>query len=81
MESKPELDTKDWQLLEALQRDARLGYAELGRKVKLSAPAVAERVKRLEDAGVISGYRAVVEPKRLGYRIEAMVRLRCDGGI
>ncbi|MDE2315445.1 MAG: Lrp/AsnC family transcriptional regulator, partial [Xanthomonadaceae bacterium] len=44
-------------------------------------PAVAERVKRLEDAGVISGYRAVVEPKRLGYRIEAMVRLRCDGGI
>lgn len=81
MESKPELDAKDWQLLEALQRDARLGYAELGRKVKLSAPAVAERVKRLEDAGVISGYRAVVEPKRLGYRIEAMVRLRCDGGI
>ena len=81
MESKPELDTKDWQLLEALQRDARLGYAELGRKVKLSAPAVAERVKRLEDAGVISGYRAVVEPKRLGYRIEAMVRLSCEGGI
>ena len=81
MESKPELDAKDWQLLEALQRDARLGYAELGRKVKLSPPAVAERVKRLEDAGVISGYRAVVEPKRLGYRIEAMVRLRCDGGI
>lgn len=81
MESKPELDAKDWQLLEALQRDARLGYAELGRKVKLSAPAVAERVKRLEDAGVIVGYRAVVEPKRLGYRIEAMVRLRCDGGI
>jgi len=81
LESKPELDAKDWQLLEALQRDARLGYAELGRKVKLSPPAVAERVKRLEDAGVISGYRAVVEPKRLGYRIEAMVRLRCDGGI
>lgn len=81
MDSKPELDGKDWQLLEALQQDARLGYAELGRKVRLSAPAVAERVKRLEEAGVISGYRAVVEPKRLGYRIEAMVRLRCDGGI
>ncbi|KZC15811.1 AsnC family transcriptional regulator [Rhodanobacter sp. FW510-R12] len=80
-EAKPELDGKDWQLLEALQADARLGYAELGRKVRLSAPAVAERVKRLEEAGVITGYRAVVEPKRLGYRIEAMVRLRCDGGI
>lgn len=80
-ESKPDWDAKDWQLLEALQRDARLGYAELGRKVRLSAPAVAERVKRLEEAGVITGYRAVVEPKRLGYGIDAMVRLRCDGGI
>ena len=80
-ESKPDWDAKDWQLLESLQRDARLGYAELGRKVRLSAPAVAERVKRLEEAGVITGYRAVVEPKRLGYGIDAMVRLRCDGGI
>jgi Lrp/AsnC family transcriptional regulator, leucine-responsive regulatory protein len=80
-ESKPEMDAKDWQILEALQHDARLGYAELGRKVRLSAPAVAERVKRLEEAGVITGYRAVIEPKRLGYGIDAMVRLRCDGGI
>lgn len=80
-ESKYEWDSTDWQLLEALQQDARLGYAELGRKVRLSAPAVAERVKRLEEAGVIVGYRAVIEPKRLGYAIEAMVRLRCDGGI
>ena len=62
MEPKPELDGKDWQLLEALQLDARLGYAELGRKVRLSAPSVAERVKRLEEAGVISGYRATVNP-------------------
>src|SRR5690348_7310633 len=76
---QPELDGKDWQLLEALQRDARLGYAELGRKVRLSAPAVAERVKRLEEAGVITGYRATINPKRLGYGISAMVRLRCDG--
>lgn len=81
LESKPDLDAKDWQLLEALQQDARLGYAELGRKVQLSAPAVAERVKRLEEAGVITGYRATVNPKRLGYTIDAMVRLRCDGGI
>ncbi len=81
MESKPELDGKDWQLLEALQRDARLGYAELGRKVRLSAPAVAERVRRLEDAGVISGYRATVNPQRLGYAISAMIRLRSDGAI
>jgi len=78
-ESKPDWDAKDWQLLEALQQDARLGYAELGRKVRLSAPAVAERVKRLEEAGVITGYRAMVDPKRMGFGIEAMVRLRCDG--
>ena len=50
-ESKPIWDATDWLLLEALQHDARLGYAELGRKVRLSAPAVAERVKRLEEAG------------------------------
>lgn len=79
--SKPELDTRDWQLLESLQQDARQGYAELGRQVGLSAPAVAERIKRLEEAGVIAGYRAVVEPRRLGYSIDAMVRLRCDGGV
>ena len=49
--------------------------AELGRRVSLSAPAVAERVKRLEDAGVITGYRAVVNPARLGYGLSAIVRL------
>lgn len=79
-ESKPILDAKDWQLIELLQEDARTGYAELGRQVGLSAPATAERVKRLEDAGVIRGYRAQIDPRRLGYAIEAVIRLRCDGG-
>ncbi len=80
-ESKPVLDPKDWQLLELLQEDARTGYAELGRQVGLSAPATAERVKRLEDAGVIRGYRAQIDPLKLGYAIEAVIRLRCDGGV
>jgi Lrp/AsnC family transcriptional regulator, leucine-responsive regulatory protein len=80
-ESKPALDTRDWLLLELLQKDARAGYAQLGRQVGLSAPAVAERVKRLEDAGVIRGYRAEVDPQRLGYVIEAVIRLRCDGSV
>lgn len=80
-ESKPGLDAKDWQLLELLQKDARTGYAELGRHVGLSAPATAERVKRLEDAGVIRAYRAEVDPQKLGYVIEAVIRLRCDGSI
>ena len=80
-ESKPSLDAKDWQLLELLQKDARTGYAELARQVGLSPPAAAERVKRLEDAGVIRGYRAEVDPQRLGYAIEAVIRLRCDGSV
>ncbi len=80
-ESKSAVDAKDWQLLELLQQDARTGYAELGRQVGLSAPAAAERVKRLEDAGVIRGYRAEIDPQKLGYAIEAVIRLRCDGNI
>jgi Lrp/AsnC family leucine-responsive transcriptional regulator len=80
-ESKPALDARDWQLLELLQKDARTGYAELGRQVGLSAPAAAERVKRLEDAGIIRGYRAEIDPQKLGYAIEAVIRLRCDGNI
>jgi Lrp/AsnC family leucine-responsive transcriptional regulator len=80
-ESKPALDAKDWQLLELLQKDARAGYAQLGREVGLSAPAAAERVKGLEDAGVIRGYRAEVDPQKLGYMIEAVIRLRCDGSV
>lgn len=75
------LDAKDWQLLELLQKDARMGYAQLGRHVGLSPPAAAERVKRLEDAGVIRGYRAELDPQRLGYVIEAVIRLRCDGSV
>jgi Lrp/AsnC family transcriptional regulator, leucine-responsive regulatory protein len=81
LESKPPLDARDWQLIEFLQKDARIGYAELGRHVGLSAPATAERVKRLEDAGVIRGYRAEVDPQKLGYAIEAVIRLRCDGNV
>jgi Lrp/AsnC family transcriptional regulator, leucine-responsive regulatory protein len=80
-ESKPSLDARDWQLLELLQKDARAGYAELGRQVGLSPPAAAERVKRLEDAGVIRGYRAELDPQKLGYVIEAVIRLRCDGTV
>jgi Lrp/AsnC family transcriptional regulator, leucine-responsive regulatory protein len=62
-------------ILEELQQDARLSMAELGRRVNLSAPAVAERVQRLERDGVIVGYRAVVDPKALGYPLAAIVRL------
>jgi Lrp/AsnC family leucine-responsive transcriptional regulator len=73
------MDGINWQLLELLQTDARTPFSELGRKVGLSAPAVAERVRRLEDAGIISGYRAQVDPAKLGYSLEAFIRMTCRG--
>lgn len=74
------LDDLDWRLLDELQTDARLSFNELGRRVHLSAPAVAERVRRLEHRGVLTGYRAEVDPTRVGYEILAFVQLRCALG-
>lgn len=69
------LDSYDTRILAELQADARLTLAELGRRVHLSQPAVAERVRKLEAAGVITGYRASVNLAALGYGIRAMVRV------
>ncbi|WP_436735894.1 Lrp/AsnC family transcriptional regulator [Streptomyces sp. BBFR102] len=77
-ESSP--DATDWRILEALQRDGRASFAELARAVSMSASAVTERVRRLEEAGIVRGYTAVVDPERLGYAILAFVRLRCPQG-
>jgi Lrp/AsnC family leucine-responsive transcriptional regulator len=70
------LDGIDRRLLSELSEDARLSTAELARRVALSPPAVAERVRRLERDGVIIGYRAEIEPRALGYAIAAIVRVR-----
>ena len=70
------LDPINRRLLEELQADARLSMAELGRRINLSAPAVADRVQRLERAGIISGYRALVDPKAIGFPIGVIVRIR-----
>ncbi len=74
-DSKIHLDDTAWAILQALQTDARLSYAQLGRRVNLSAPAVAERVRRLEEAGVIMGYRAIVDPAKLGFGLRALMDL------
>ncbi|MDT7835105.1 Lrp/AsnC family transcriptional regulator [Aquabacterium sp. OR-4] len=68
-------DTYDRRILAELQTDARLSMAELGRRVHLSQPAVTERVRKLESAGVISGYRAQINLAALGYGIRAVVRV------
>lgn len=75
-----ELDQTDWRILAELQADGRLSYNQLGRRVNLSPPAAAERVRRLEEAGVITGYRAVVDPARSGLPLTAFVQLRCALG-
>lgn len=78
--SQRDLDSLDWQLLRELQADARLSYNELARRTGLSSPTVAERVRRMEDAGVISGYRAEVDPAKVGLPVLAVVHMRCDPG-
>jgi Lrp/AsnC family transcriptional regulator, leucine-responsive regulatory protein len=75
-----DLDPIAWKILEALQHNARFSFAELGRKVGLSAPAAAERVHRLEEAGVITGYHASLNMARLGMPIHVIVRLTINGG-
>ncbi len=70
------LDPVDRAILAALADDARVTMAELARTVGLSAPSVAERVRRLEEASVITGYRAVVSPSALGLPIAAWLRIR-----
>jgi len=56
------LDGTDWRIIAELQRDGRLSYNQLGRRVNLSAPAAAERARRLEESGVITGYQARIDP-------------------
>jgi Lrp/AsnC family transcriptional regulator, leucine-responsive regulatory protein len=70
------LDAVDRTVIAELQADGRLTLAELGRRVGLSPAAVGDRVRRLEDAGVITGYRAVVDPRALGYALTAIIRVR-----
>jgi Lrp/AsnC family transcriptional regulator, leucine-responsive regulatory protein len=70
------LDATDIDLLQELDVDARLSLAELGRRVGLSPPAVADRLERLEEAGVIMSYRTEIDPRALGYELAVVLRIR-----
>jgi Lrp/AsnC family leucine-responsive transcriptional regulator len=74
------LDAINRRLLAELRRDPRLTMAELGRRVGMSSPAVTERVRRLEDAGIIAGYRLDLDPAALGLPLAAFIRIRPDPG-
>src|SRR3982074_3583668 len=73
--SLPNLDSTDWGLIEALQENARLTFAELGRRVSLSPPAVAERSRRLEETGILRGYHAELDLAALCVPMQAMLRI------
>src|SRR5215469_13179423 len=75
LENEKLLDETGWQLLHELQQNARLSFSELGLRVGLSSPAVADRVRKMEDAGIITGYRAEVDPEKLGFPVMAIVRM------
>lgn len=76
-----QLDDINRDLLDLLQLDGRMSYRELGEKCGLTAPAVAERVRKLEDAGIIRGYRAMVDYEALGFPIQCIVRLNAPRGV
>lgn len=73
-------DTVNMRILTELQQDPRLPMTELGRRVGLSSPAVTERVRRLEEDGVIQGYRLEINPSALGLPIAAFIRIRPNPG-
>ncbi len=74
------LDQLNWKILEALQSNARISFSEIGRKVGLTSPAVAERVKKMEDKGIIKGYKVQVSYNMTGYQLRAVITLKAFMG-
>jgi Lrp/AsnC family leucine-responsive transcriptional regulator len=76
MNARADLDPTDIAIIEALQDDGRMAISALGRRIGLSQPATSERVRRLEEQGIIAGYRAVIDASRLGFSLTAIIRVR-----
>jgi len=74
------LDALNWEILHCLQKNARQSNANIGRKVGISSPAVSERIKKMEDMGIISGFKAIVSPFEVGYQLKAIITLRAFMG-
>ncbi len=69
------LDDVDWRILGLLQENARLSFRKIGEEIGLTPPAVAERVRRLEESGVLTGYHATIDQEKLGLTITAMIHI------
>ncbi|APG60169.1 Lrp/AsnC family transcriptional regulator [Christiangramia salexigens] len=74
------IDDLNWAILEELQANARISFSELGRKIGLTSPAVAERVKKMEDAGIINSYKTNLSHQKTGYQLRAIITLRAFMG-
>lgn len=74
------MDHLNWTILEQLQLNARISFSEIGRKVGLTSPAVAERIKKMEDAGIINSYKTQLSHQKLGYQLKAIITLRAFTG-
>ena len=74
------IDSLNWNILNLLQQNARISNAAIGRKVGISSPAVSERIKKMEDAGLILGYKTIVSPFKADYQLKAIITLRAFMG-
>ena len=74
------IDSINSKILRCLQQNARLSNAEIGRQVGISSPAVSERIKKMEDLGIIEGYKTIVSPFEIGYQLKAIITLRAFMG-
>lgn len=75
-----DIDALNWSILECLQQNARISFSEIGRKIGLTSPAVAERVKKMEDSAIITAYNAKIDHRQAGYQLKAMITLRAFTG-
>jgi len=76
-----EIDNLNWKILKGLQLNARQSHTQIGRQVGISSPAVSERIKKMEDAGIIESYNALVSPFEVGYQLKALITLRAFMGM
>ncbi len=74
------LDALNWKILQCLQENARQTNTDIGRKVGISSPAVSERIRKMEDMGVITAYTTKISPFDLGYQLKAIITLRAFMG-
>ncbi|MCF8273265.1 MAG: Lrp/AsnC family transcriptional regulator [Flavobacteriaceae bacterium] len=75
------IDSLNWKILKCLQENARQSNVAIGKQVGVSSPAVSERIKKMEDAGIIQGYKTSISPLDVGYQLKALITLRAFMGM